>query len=409
MEVNLPFLLCFTLYLRAILQVQGPRELIFWRDDLTEGFCVTGLGGLIFGGAYLRNFTVFHESKDYFCSPITRNIFFRSRFTVIKNRRSRFTEKIPLPGVSQHNEMTRFFSKVNMILVYSLFLLLLLLFIFLLKITDGRRIPENERRKDDIRQMGDHRLKRLVLRCIEDESDERLNAKEVVDWLQKVKMSKIKWERTIALQRKPNQPPTLNIITLGEAGTGKTSIINRFVNNCFDDKVVATIGIDLRFTNMNVYGREFRLKVVDTAGLETFSSLPVSYLREANGVLLVFDVTDRRSFERGILRKMLRCIDRDEKRIILVGSKVDAEDEREVTREQAEEFAANLGVLYFETSALTGQNIQKVFEEITKVIYITSDLTNPTVKEVQEPVWRDVVVLRDSPEKETTSSWCTSC
>ena len=410
MEVNLPFLLCFTLYLRAILQVQGPRELIFWRDDLTEGFCVTGLGGLIFGGAYLRNFTVFHESKDYFCSPITRNIFFRSRFTAIKNRRSRFTEKIPLPGVSQHNEMTRFFSKVNMILVYSLFLLLLLLlFFFLLKITDGRRIPENERRKDDIRQMGDHRLKRLVLRCIEDESDERLNAKEVVDWLQKVKMSKIKWERTIALQRKPNQPPTLNIITLGEAGTGKTSIINRFVNNCFDDKVVATIGIDLRFTNMNVYGREFRLKVVDTAGLETFSSLPVSYLREANGVLLVFDVTDRRSFERGILRKMLRCIDRDEKRIILVGSKVDAEDEREVTREQAEEFAANLGVLYFETSALTGQNIQKVFEEITKVIYITSDLTNPTVKEVQEPVWRDVVVLRDSPEKETTSSWCTSC
>ena len=279
----------------------------------------------------------------------------------------------------------------------------------MLKITDGRRIPENERRKDDIRQMGDHRLKRLVLRCIEDESDERLNAKEVVDWLQKVKMSKIKWERTIALQRKPNQPPTLNIITLGEAGTGKTSIINRFVNNCFDDKVAPTIGSDLRFTNMNVYGREFRLKVVDTAGLETFSSLPVSYLREANGVLLVFDVTDRWSFERGILRKMLRCIDRDEKRIILVGSKVDAEDEREVTREQAEEFAANLGVLYFETSALTGQNIQKVFEEIAKVIYITSDLTNPTVKEVQDPEWRDVVVLWDSPEKETTSSWCTSC
>lgn len=78
----------------------------------------------------------------------------------------------------------------------------------MLKTTDGRRIPENERRKDDIRQMGDHRLKGLVLRCIEDKSDERLNAKEVVDWLQKVKKSKIERKRTIALQREPNQPPT---------------------------------------------------------------------------------------------------------------------------------------------------------------------------------------------------------
>lgn len=262
----------------------------------------------------------------------------------------------------------------------------------MLKITDGRRIPENERRKDDIREMGDHRLKKLVLRCVEDESDERLNAKDVVDWLQKVKMWNIKWERTIALQRKPNQLPTLNIITLGQAGIGKTSIINRFVNGRFDDRVIPTMGSVYRFTNMNVYGREFRLKVVDTAGLETFKSLPVSYLREANGVLLVFDITNRRSFEKGILPE-IRLIDRDYKRMILVGNKVDAEDKREVTRKEAEEYAANLGVLYFETSALTGQNIQKVFEEITKVIYITLDQTNPTVKEVQEPVWRDGVVL----------------
>ena len=359
--------------------------------------------GLIFG--ILRYFTnhritFVHQSQEIY------SFVHDSRQSKIGVHGSR--EKIPLPGVSQHNEMTRFFSKVNMILVYSLFLLLLLLF-FLLKITDGRRIPENERRKDDIRQMGDHRLKSLVLRCIEDESDERLNAKEVVDWLQKVKMSKIKWERTIALQRKPNQPPTLNIITLGKAGIGKTSIINRFVNNRFDDRVIPTIGSVYRFTNMNVYGREFRLQVVDTAGLETFKSLPVSYLREANGVLLVFDVTNIQSFERGILPEMIRCIDRDDKRMILVGNKVDKEDQREVTRKQAEEFAANLGVLYFETSAVTGQNIHKVFEEITKVIYISLDLTNPTVKEVQDPEWRDVVVLRDSPEKETTSSWCTSC
>ena len=271
----------------------------------------------------------------------------------------------------------------------------------MLKITDGRRIPENERRKDDIRQMGDHRLKGLVLRCIEDKSDERLNAKEVVDWLQKAEMLKIERKRTIALQREPNQPPELKIITLGEAATGKTCIIKRFVDNCFHEKVVATIGIDYCCRNISVYGTEFRLNVVDTAGQERFLSLVRSYLRDAVGVLLVFDVTDKSSFEEGI-PKMLELIHpEDDMRMILVGNKADAEDRRKVTRKQAEKFAANLGVLYFETSAVTGQNIRKVFEEITKVIYITSDLTNPTAK--------DALVLSGLQKETPTSSGCGQC
>ena len=271
----------------------------------------------------------------------------------------------------------------------------------MLKITAGQRIPENERRKDDIRQMGDHRLKELVLRCIEDKRDKRLNAKEVVDWLQKVKKSKIETKRTIALQREPNQPPTLKIITLGEPATGKTCIIKRFEDNCFHDKEVATIGIDICYKDISVYGREFRLNVVDTAGQERFLSLVPSYLRGVVGVLLVFDVTNKSSFEKGI-PKMLELIHpQDDMRMILVGNKADAEDRRKVTRKQAEEFAANLGVLYFETSAITGQNIRKVFEEITKVIYITSDLTNPTAK--------DALVLSGLQKETPTSSGCGQC
>ena len=271
------------------------------------------------------------------------------------------------------------------------------------KKTAGRRIPEKERRKDDIRQMGDHRLKGLVLRCIEDKSDERLNAEEVVDWLQKVKMSKIEWKRAVTLQRKPNQPLTLKIITLGQAATGKTCIIEQFVNHSFDDKAKPTIGLHPRFTNIKVYGRQFRLQVVDTAGLETFSSVPFSYLRDAVGVLLVFDITNRWSFENSI-PEMLNLIhpgdDIDDKRMILVGNKADKEVRRQVTQREAEKLAANLGVLYFETSAVTGQNIQKVFEEITKVIYISLDLTNT--------IFKDALVLHGSPQA-TTRSRCTRC
>ena len=199
----------------------------------------------------------------------------------------------------------------------------------------------------------------------------------------------------------------MKIITLGEAATGKTSIIKRFADNCFDDKEVPTIGFDLKSGNVNVYGREFCLKIADTAGLERFLSLPPSYLRDAVGVLLVFDVNDRRSFEEGI-PKMLELIHpgddshTDDKRMILVGNKVDTEVRRKVTHDEAEEFAANLGVLYFETSAVTGQNIQKVFEEITKVINITSDLTNrPTVE--------DAVVRFVRSRKRTTRSRCRRC
>lgn len=269
----------------------------------------------------------------------------------------------------------------------------------MLKTTAGRRIPENERRKDDIRQMGDHRLKELVLRCIEDESDERLNAKEVVDWLQKVKMSKLERKTTIALKRGLNQLPILKIITLGESATGKTCIIRRFAENRFDNTVQGTIGIDICVRNVSVYGREFQLTVFDTAGQERFSSLASYYLRHAVGVLLVFDVTNKRSFEESIPNMLELIHPGDGIRAILVGNKVDAEG-RVVTRKEAETLAAFCGVPYFETSAVTGQNIQKVFEEITKVIYITSELTdsstNPTVK--------DALVLNGS-QKETTSSW----
>lgn len=149
-----------------------------------------------------------------------------------------------------------------------------------------------------------------------------------------------------------------------------------------------------------MYGREFRLNVVDTAGQERFLSFASSYLRAAVGVLLVFDITNKSSFENGI-PKMLDLIQPDDDmRMILVGNKADAEDRRKVTRKQAEEFAANLGVLYFETSAVTGQNIHKVFEEITKVIYITSDL--------KSPITDNALVLQGS-QKETTSGWCSWC
>ena len=248
----------------------------------------------------------------------------------------------------------------------------------MLKITDGRRIPENERRKDDIRQMGDHRLNGLVLRCIEDKSDERLNAKEVVDWLQK-ETSIIERKNTIAQRRTRNsQLPTLRIIPLGNSATGKSSIICRFNDNKFPELIVPTIGSAQCDKEITLNEKKFSLRIDDTAGQEVYHGISPLFIRNADGVLLIFDVTERDSFKNGIPR-MKKLLDRyldDSASIILVGNKVDAGDKREVTRKQAEELAANLGVRYFETSAKTGKNIQKVFEELANEIYNALDLSD---------------------------------
>ena len=248
----------------------------------------------------------------------------------------------------------------------------------MLKIADGRRIPENERRKDDIREMGDHRLGGLVLHCIEDKSEKRLNAKEVVDLLQKEK-SIIERKNTIAQRRTRNkQHPTLKIIPLGESATGKSSIISRFNDNSFPERIIPTIGFAECRKNITLNGKKFTLRIDDTGGQERFNSITSRFIRDADGVLLIFDVTDRDSFKNGIPR-MKKLLDRyldDSASIILVGNKVDAGDKREVTRKQAEELAANLGVRYFETSAKTGKNIQKVFEELANEIYNALDLSD---------------------------------
>ena len=277
----------------------------------------------------------------------------------------------------------------------------------MLKITDGRRIPEKERREDDIRQMGDHRLKGLVLRCIEDESDERLNAKEVVDWLQKER-SIIERKNTIAQRRTLNrQLPTLKIIPLGESATGKSSILSRYNDDKFPERIVPTIGsVEFR-KNITLKGKQFTLRIEDTAGQERFDSITSSFIRDADGVLLIFDVTDRESFKNGIprMKKLLdRYLDADSASIFLVGNKVDAGDKREVTRKQAEVLAANLGVRYFETSAKTGQNIEKVFEELAEEIYNALDLSD--IEKYPQQTTRNAGGVPLVPGKtETNNSW----
>jgi Ras-related protein Rab-8A len=159
---------------------------------------------------------------------------------------------------------------------------------------------------------------------------------------------------------------TLKILTIGESGVGKTCVLRRFVENKFMKNHLATIGIDFKTKTVQYGGSSIKLKIWDTAGQERFRNITNQYYKGADGIALIFDVTDRKSFDK-IKEWMMqiRCnTQADEIGLVLMGNKCDFES-REVTPEDGEKLGQELGIKYYETSALDGKNINEAFNYLT--------------------------------------------
>ena len=162
---------------------------------------------------------------------------------------------------------------------------------------------------------------------------------------------------------------TFKILTIGESGVGKTCILRRFVENKFLKNHLATIGIDFKTKTLNINNQEIKLKIWDTAGEERFRNITTQYYKGADGIVLIYDVTDDASFEkiRDWMEQILSNTKREDIGLVLLGNKCDMEP-RSVTEEQGIKMAEELKVSYFETSALTGQGIKEAFDELTRDI-----------------------------------------
>ena len=171
--------------------------------------------------------------------------------------------------------------------------------------------------------------------------------------------------------------PVLNfrLIVLGDAGVGKTSLVHCLWRGkpCRYD-YEATIGVE--FTKIPISlsnGKKVNLDVWDTAGQETYRSLIDLYYRDKAGVVLVFDVCSRPSFEslsywfKQIRKKTLN----ENVKVVLVGNKIDREETgmRKVSREEAEDLAEKEGILYMETSVKSNINVTEVFQRLGDEIY----------------------------------------
>ena len=167
-----------------------------------------------------------------------------------------------------------------------------------------------------------------------------------------------------------NQEIVLKIIILGSTQVGKTSIINRYFNNSFQENMLSTIGIDFKTKYFKFNEQKVKFNYIDTAGQEKFRAISVNYLKGANGAILVFDITNKETFD--LILRWVDDINQNNKTNtskLLFGNKSDLTEIRQVLYEEAEQLAQKLGCKYIEGSAKSGENINEALDEIAKISY----------------------------------------
>ncbi|XP_073247373.1 ras-related protein Rab-8A-like [Porites lutea] len=160
------------------------------------------------------------------------------------------------------------------------------------------------------------------------------------------------------------------LVLIGDSGVGKTCIIFRFVENKFDSSFITTIGIDFKIRTVEIDGKKIKLQIWDTAGQDRFETITSTCYRGAHGIMLVYDVTDEKSF-RNIprwIRKTEELASPDVTKM-LVANKCDLEKRRLVTKERGELLARNLELPFKEISALSNLNVEDAFSLILKRVF----------------------------------------
>lgn len=163
---------------------------------------------------------------------------------------------------------------------------------------------------------------------------------------------------------------TFKFIVIGSSGVGKTSLLKRLIDDAFSADNSSTIGVEYLSTVIEVDGQPIKLQIWDTAGQEKFRSIAKSYFRHAVGVILVYDITDRKSFDDlSFWLNDVHSLCDPNAAITLIGNKLDLADRRAVTPAEAQAFASNHQLTYLETSARGGDNVNEAFHRATKTVY----------------------------------------
>jgi len=161
------------------------------------------------------------------------------------------------------------------------------------------------------------------------------------------------------------------IVIIGDANVGKTNVISRLVNDEFLKHSKSTIGVDFATKTFKFGNSSIKVQLWDTAGQERYHALISAYYRGSAGAVIVYDVTNRASFEHSYTSWLnnLESATKEQIPKMLLGNKSDLSDQVEVQRKDGERAALDKNMSFFETSALTGDNVQVAFETFVKRLY----------------------------------------
>ena len=175
-----------------------------------------------------------------------------------------------------------------------------------------------------------------------------------------------------------SEPKKFNLLLLGDQAVGKTSLLDRYIESVFKE-VAGTAGLDIRQKIIEINGEQIKLTLYDSAGHSKFRNVALKQVNNADGLLIVYDVTDLNSFD-GAKKWLESCYSKlsNSRVYILLGNKIDLTDQISVQREEAEAIASQYGAIFYETSAKTGDNVDAAFSKAVNVLYNKKKTEVPT-------------------------------
>jgi len=192
------------------------------------------------------------------------------------------------------------------------------------------------------------------------------------------------------------------ILLIGDAGVGKSNLLQRYTDDPFSESHIATIGVDFKIRTVEMDGKRVKLQIWDTAGQERFRTIASSYYRNAHGFLIVYDVTNTESFNNVAmwLEEINRYCNTPGVSKVLVGNKSDLVMKKVVDFHTAQEFAEKSGMEFVETSAKSYTNVEQMFDSLVE------DIVQRSQPKLEDP---HTVKLRMQPAEPIQTSRRCAC
>ncbi len=200
----------------------------------------------------------------------------------------------------------------------------------------------------------------------------------------------------------------LKILLVGDTCVGKTSILSKYIDDIFEENHISTIGVEYKVKSIIINGIKINLRIWDSSGQDRFRSITQSFFRNADGILFIFDLTEKKTFE-GVKQWLIdsEYYDLNIKKI-LVGNKVDLVEKRKVDKVIIDNFVKKIQLKYYEMSAKDGTNIDNTFRELAEMILsgLSKEDLNEKLNYNNLDIKRDGSFRISNPKKKQKKKYC---